>query len=81
MESSWRLLKTVWNGWKRVAHKIGDFQARLLLSVFYFGVLGPFALGMKLCSDPLRVGRRATAGWLVRPEVTLDPHARAQRQF
>jgi hypothetical protein len=32
-------LKELWQGWVRVSKKIGDFQARLLLSLFYLVLL------------------------------------------
>jgi len=34
----------IWARWKVVAPSIGNFQARVLLSVFYFVVVPPFAL-------------------------------------
>jgi len=42
-----------WERWKIIAHKIGNFQARLLLVIFYFVVVPPFALIVKLFKDPL----------------------------
>ncbi len=34
---------------------MGDFIARVVLSVFYFTVFMPFGLGVRFLSDPLRV--------------------------
>jgi hypothetical protein len=42
-----------WARWKVIAQTIGNFQARVLLSVFYFSVVPPFALIVKLFKDPL----------------------------
>ena len=75
------VLKMLWERWKVIAHKIGDFQARLLLSLFYFAVLGPFALGRRLGSDPLRLRPGAGAGWLTRASVEGEPLDLARRQF
>jgi len=50
-----RVLEATWAMWKVIAHKIGNFQARVLLSLFYFGVLGPFAVGVKMLGNPLRI--------------------------
>lgn len=36
--------ETFWRRWKQTARKIGEFQARVLLSAFYFLILAPFAL-------------------------------------
>ena len=47
------LLHLVWERWKVVAHVIGNFQARVLLTVFYFLIVPPFALVVKLAKDPM----------------------------
>ena len=38
------MARAVWRWWTRVARRIGDVQARILLSIFYYVILGPFAL-------------------------------------
>ena len=38
----WKALKRLWEGWKKIAHKIGNFQARVLLTVFYAVLVLPF---------------------------------------
>lgn len=50
------LLRRLWQGWLSVARKIGAFQSRVILTVFYFVFLGPFALAVRLFSDPLGLG-------------------------
>ena len=75
------MLKRLWDRWKRIAHKIGDFQARLILGVFYFVLLAPFALVLKLFSDPLHLKNR-NAKWVPYPGMPDDdPLARARSQF
>lgn len=74
-------LKAIWQTWKRIAHTIADFQARVLLSVFYFLILGPFAVAAKRFSDPLGLGRGIATRWLPRPDVVSNPLTRARRQF
>ena len=64
------LLTRVWLAWKRIAHKIGNFQARLLLTVFYFVVMLPFGIAVRFFSDPLRIKSRPTR-WLDHPS---EPH-------
>lgn len=69
-----------WERWKVVAHAIGTFQARVLLSVFYFLVVPPFALIVKV-KDPLGLRRRKRAGgWIERPVVDVSFES-ARRQF
>jgi hypothetical protein len=67
------ILRRLWAGWLRIAHIIGTFQARILLSVFYFVVVPAFAVLVKLLRDPLAVRGGATATfWVDRPELPLD---------
>jgi hypothetical protein len=76
-----RFLKRLWVGWKEIAGCIGDFQSRLLLTVFYFTVALPFGLLVRIASDPLRVRRPPSpSGWMNRPPQKTDLPA-AQRQF
>src|SRR5262249_37750725 len=53
-------LRRLWQGWKRFGRKMGDFQARIFLTIFYFVILAPFALVMRL-ADPL--GLKKPGGW------------------
>ncbi len=74
-------LAVLWEKWKVIARRIGDFQARVLLSIFYFTVLAPFAIGVTLFSDPLRIRPTGGSGWTERPVPTDDAAAQAGRQF
>lgn len=56
-------LKRIWEAWKRLAHKIGNFQARVLLTVIYSVLILPFGMVVRCFSDPLRIKRRPAA-WL-----------------
>lgn len=38
--------------------RFGNMMSRALLTVLYYGVLGPFALGYQLVADPLHIKRR-----------------------
>jgi len=75
------ILRALWTWWKRTAHVIGNFQARIILNVFYFVVCAPFALGMKLLSDPLRIKVRGVAAWLPRRSSEDEALVVARRQF
>jgi hypothetical protein len=75
------MLRTLWARWKRFAQKVGDFQARLILTVIYFLILGPFGLVVGFLRDPLRVKHAPqTSIWVPRePEhASLES---AKRQF
>ena len=65
------MLKRAWQTWKRIAHAIGNFQARVLLTVFYTVLVFPFGIAARLFSDPLRIKRRPTQ-WLEYPNEAHD---------
>jgi len=73
------MLRRLWAGWKRVGRKIGDFQARVLLTVFYFVILAPFAMGVRLLADPL--GLKRPGGWHPVSPSADTAAQRARRQF
>lgn len=80
-ESRMTAARALWECWKRVGKKIGDFQARILLTLFYFFVLGPFALVVRWGSDPLAIKARTQRGWRQRAVGKETPMERATRQF
>jgi hypothetical protein len=76
-----RTLKAIWESWKAIGRKIGDFQARMLLGFFYFVILGPFALALQWGSDPLAIKPDTLRGWYSRSDGKGAPIERATRQF
>jgi hypothetical protein len=78
LNNLWQALKPVWAAWTRLAHKIGNLQARVLLTLLYAVFLFPFGVIVRLFSDPLRIKKRPTA-WLDHPrEASNLPWARKQ---
>ncbi|HEY2994744.1 MAG TPA: hypothetical protein VGM22_18180 [Methylomirabilota bacterium] len=76
--------KALWVRWKRIAHAIGTFQARVLLTVLYVVLLPPFTLIARLTADPMQLRRDVTPRWLVRPQAAAglaDGLAHGRRQF
>jgi len=67
--------------WKRVAKRIGDFQARAILTVFYFLVVAPFALLIRWLGDPLCIKPGAFRGWRPKTVTQGTPMEKATRQF
>jgi hypothetical protein len=65
------LLRRIWEGWKRVGRKIGDFQARVLLTLIYAIFLLPFGVIVTLLGDPLRI-RRPRQQWHEHPDKKTD---------
>jgi hypothetical protein len=66
-----QMLKALWEGWKRIAHKIGNFQARVLLTVLYAILVLPFGVIVRLFSDPLRIKHRP-GQWIEHPQEAQD---------
>ena len=73
-------LKRFGKRWTRFGRAVGNFQARLLLSIFYYVVLFPFALVVRWCSDPLAIKPRSAKGWQHRETDHSSPKDRAMRQ-
>lgn len=73
------LIRTAWDRWKIIGEVYGDFQGRLFAVLFYCTIFVPFAVGVRLFSDPLHL-RHAPRRWLDRAPVvsTLDE---ARKQF
>jgi hypothetical protein len=71
---SWRRLL---GGWKAFSRRMGNYQGRLILAFFYFTVVLPFGLPVRLLSDPLSLRKRP--GWIDRHSGgdSMD-HARLQ---
>ena len=75
------MLTRLWTRWKRFAQKIGDFQARVILTILYYIVLGLAGVFVRLLRDPLHMKRQPRASaWVPKPleHVNLET---ARRQF
>ena len=57
-------LKNVWEGWKRIAHRIARFNAMVLCTFLYFVLIPLVAVPFRLRKDPLRL--RGSADFLPR---------------
>jgi len=73
-------VNALWQGWKRIAKRFGEIQARGFLSLFYFTVLTPFALAVRW-ADPLAIKSRSQRGWRLVDDSQSEPMQRAGRQF
>jgi hypothetical protein len=59
------MLKRIWEAWKVVAKKIGDFNARVILTVFYFILLAPLAFVIRK-NDPMGIRKNKKQEWLTK---------------
>ena len=69
--SIWEKLKVIWKAWTRIAHIIGNFQARVLLTILYLVLVLPFGLIVRLFADPLRIKKRPEK-WLAETAEAYD---------
>ncbi len=75
------MLARLWAQWKRFAQKVGDFQARVVLTLLYFIILGPMGVIVRTLRDPLRIKHALRASvWLPKPEENASLEV-ARRQF
>lgn len=73
-------LKIIWHKWKKVARKIGDFQARVLLTICYVLVVAPLGGVMRLFKKTDKTKADSFSYWLIKSkyENTLNS---GKRQF
>jgi hypothetical protein len=71
-------LRKVWEAWKRIGRFIGDQVGRVVLTLFYFTLFVPFALGVRFFADPMLIGPDVRAKWLERTtqDLTLEDSRR-----
>jgi hypothetical protein len=74
----WRL---AWEGWKSFSARMGNYQGRMLLVLFYFAVITPWGFIVRFFSDPLHVRRTSTASYWIQRESLQADIEEAQRQF
>ena len=68
------LIRDFWHGWKAFGQFLGDWLARVVLTIFYFTVFIPFGLGVRLFADPLQIKTHPAQFWRPRPtgDQTLE---------
>lgn len=57
------VLKRIWEAWKKIGTAIGDFIARVVLSILYVTIVLPFGLITRLTRDPLDLAPDDTVHW------------------
>lgn len=80
-EITTNLFKKLWQSWGSFSKRMGDFQSRIFLSMFFFIVVSPFALAVKMFSDPLRIRYRGNEShWLSKMTTKIDLE-QSRKQF
>jgi len=62
------ILQIAWDRFKVVAAIVGDAQARVIATLFYFTILAPFGIISRFSTDPLQLHNKPST-WLDRPAV------------
>jgi hypothetical protein len=75
------MVKALWRGWRVVARTIGYVQSRLILTLVYFMVIAPFALAVRLFSDPLGLRRAISWHWLPAESTSTSNLESVRQQF
>ncbi|AOX02984.1 hypothetical protein BJP34_29245 [Moorena producens PAL-8-15-08-1] len=68
------MLRKIWKAWKGFGLLLGNFIARVILTIFYFTVFVPFAIITRLFTDFLNIKSKSVTSWHNRRSVisTLD---------
>jgi len=73
------LLKQLWKKWRAFGQVMGDFVARIFMTVFYFTIAIPFGIGVRIFKDPLHL-KSKEVGWVAR-ETKPDALEDARRLY
>lgn len=58
---------------KNFSNRTGSFQSRIIISLFFFTFVSPFALALKIFSDPLKIKHQSREShWLPKKEINAD---------
>ncbi len=57
-EFSSSVLKRLWQRWTGFSKRMGSFQSRIMLSLFFFVVVSPAAVLIKALGDPLQIKKK-----------------------
>ena len=74
-------LQRSWERWKAFASEMGNFQGRTLLAFFYFIVVTPFGIPLRLFGDPLRLRRVGGSSFWVERQPVSQRLEKARGQF
>ena len=76
------ILKKIWAGWKFIAHKIGVFNTKVLLTLTYFVMFSVISLFVRLLGRDLLDKRfeRGPSYWHPKEPMNIDLES-CKRQF
>jgi hypothetical protein len=66
-------LKKIRAGMKVFGMRMGNYNSRVMLAVFYLAIIGPFAILTRLLKNPIKTtGKRGTIAWRKREKTDSD---------
>ena len=71
--------KILWARWTSFAHKIGVFQSKVILTVFYL-LLAPFGFFFSLIKDELKIKKIHSSTWVSKKDQS-ESLADLQKQY
>ena len=73
------MLKKIWHYWKKFAFKVGEINFKVIMTIFYFIILGLFAIPFRLTHDILLIKKKYATFWKDR-DVHADLNS-AKKQY
>lgn len=75
-----KFIKVLWRKWLVIGHVIGNFQAQVILSLFYFVIIFPLGVIFGFIADPLRMKKVSGTNFQKweHPKETLE---QARKQY
>ncbi|MEX2027889.1 MAG: hypothetical protein WD988_00120 [Candidatus Curtissbacteria bacterium] len=73
--------KAIWKKWLSIAHVIGNFQAQVILTVFYFIFAAPFGFISRFFGDSLDMKPKRLRSSFGKWNHPVDSLESARKQF
>lgn len=75
-----KIVKFLWKKWLPIAQSIGNFQAQVILTIFYFVILSPLGILYRIFADPFRLRNKLVTNFekWVHDKETLE---QARKQY
>ena len=74
MYASSGIFKKVWHRWTGFSKRMGSFQSRIMLSFFFFIIISPAALIIRVVGDPLQIKQKKAMDtyWLAKTPSSTE---------
>ncbi len=76
-----RVLKHLWKRWLTIAKIIGNFQAQIVFTLFYFLILWIVGIIVRLTSDPLHLKKKSIKSNFILWQHPVESLEQAGKQY